>query len=81
MNLQQFKTISEEKQHRNILLYGTCIADRKLGNMHALLFQLHSFYVEVFFNEEVDEVVYTRSFEDIEELEPYLKQIELKGIQ
>ncbi len=80
MNLQQFKNMSEEKQHRSLLLYGTCIADRKTDSTHALLFQLNSFYVEVFFNEDGDEVVYTKSFEDIDELEPYLNQIELKGI-
>jgi hypothetical protein len=71
----------EEKQHRNLLFNGTCIADRRIGNTQVLLFQLYSFYVEVYFNEEGDEVVYTRGFEDIEELEPYLNQIELKGIQ
>jgi hypothetical protein len=81
MNLQQFKTLSEEKQHRNLLLYGICVADKKTGNTHTLLFQLHSFYVEVFFNEDGDEVVDTRSFEDMDELEPYLEQIDLKGMQ
>jgi len=80
MNLQQFKAMSEETQHRHLLLNGSCIADRKSGVSHVLLFQLHGFYVEVFFNEDGDEVVDTRSFEDLDQLEPYLTQINLNGI-
>lgn len=80
MNLQQFKTLSEEKQHRNLLLNGSCIADREQGSSHVLLFQLHSFYVEVFFNEDGDEVISTRSFEDMEQLQPYLEHIDLKSV-
>lgn len=80
MNLKQFKTMSEEKQHRNLLLYGSCVADRMIGNTHILLFQLHGFYVEVFFNENGDEVINTRSFEDTDELLPYLEQIDVNGL-
>lgn len=45
--------------------------------VRVLLFQLGSFYVEVFFTPDCEEVLDTRSFEDTEELQPYLVSINL----
>lgn len=80
MTLQHFNTLSQHIQHRKILLNGVCIAYRNTEESQALLFQLSSFYVEVFFNRDGDEVLYTRSFDNNEELDPYLESINLACI-
>lgn len=77
MTLQQFQVLNQHYQFRHLLLDGTCIAERITEEMQVLLFQLGSFYVEVFFTVDCEEVLDTHSFEDIEELRPYLSVIDL----
>ena len=62
------------------MVEGVCIADRKRDEVQALLFQIDNFYVEVFFQGEADEVLFTRCFEDTDELEPYLQSIDVSRI-
>lgn len=80
MTTQQFKTLSRRKQFRDLLTNGTCIAERIVEESPVLLFQLYSFYVEVFFNLEATEILQHRVFEDTEELEPYLKPINIADL-
>jgi hypothetical protein len=80
MDLQQFNTLSKSRKVRNLLINGSCIGERKIEDAQVLLFQLYSFYVEVFLNYEGDEVLHSRSFEDIEELRPYLEQVNLSSL-
>ena len=74
MHLQHFNTLSEHHQLRSLLQDGICIAARKTEEVQALLFQLHQFYVEVFFSNEGDEILHSRSFEAADELRPYLEE-------
>ena len=80
MTLQHFKALTQNKQSKKLLTEGVCVADRKTDEVQALLFQIDSFYVEVFFNGDGDEVLFSRSFEDVEDLEPYLQDIDLSRI-
>lgn len=80
MTLQHFNTLSENIQHRKLLLNGICLADRITDDSWALLFQIDKFYVEVFFNNDGDEIIGTRCFEDTDELEPYLEKINLSYV-
>lgn len=77
MTLQNFRALTQNKQNKKLLSEGVCIADRKTDEVQALLFQIEGFYVEVFFNGQGDEVLYSRSFDEVEELEPYLQNIDL----
>jgi hypothetical protein len=77
MTLQQFDLISKHEDCKYLLLNGVCIGDRITDeDAHVLLFQVTDKYVEVFFSLERDRLLYTRSFEGIEELEPYLGMID-----
>lgn len=80
MTLQHFNTLSQHIQHRNLLLNGVCLADRHTEDACALLFQLHNFYVEIFFTREGDEILHSRCFEDTEELTPYLDTVDVSGV-
>ena len=80
MTLQNFRALTQNKQNKKLLTEGVCIADRKTAEIQALLFQIEGFYVEVFFNEQGDEVLFSRSFEDVAELDPYLQGIDLSQV-
>lgn len=80
MTLQNFRALTQNKQNKKLLTEGVCVADRRTADVQALLFQIEGFYVEVFFNERGDEVLFSRSFEDTEELDPYLQHIDLSQV-
>jgi hypothetical protein len=77
MTRKYFSKLSEPNQYRRLLLKGVCIAERTQEGILLLLFQLDRFYVEVAFDNHSDEVLSARSFEDTDELWPYLKEIRL----
>jgi hypothetical protein len=74
MTQQQFNSLNEHKQYRSLLLDGICLKDRYVDDACVLLFQLHDFYVEVYFDKNSDEILMCRSFSSTDELEPYLEQ-------
>jgi len=80
MTLQHFRALTQNKQNKKLLTEGVCIADRKTDELQGLLFQIEGFYVEVLFNVQGDEVLFSRSFEGVEELGPYLETIDLSGV-
>jgi hypothetical protein len=45
-----------------------------------LLYQVNSFYVEVYYNKEYNPIKKFRSFSSTDELNPYLEQIDLNEI-
>ena len=73
MTIQSFTALSQDIQHRNLLLNGEFLADRSTEEAQILLFQLDRFYVEVYFSPYDDEVAYTHSFEGADGLAPYLE--------
>ena len=80
MTLQHFNTLSEHKQHRKLLVNGTWLAERHTEDSNVLLFQLDTFYVEVYFTKQGDEIVHSHSFETTDELDPYLQDIDLSCV-
>jgi hypothetical protein len=80
MTAQHFRTLNPRKQNRTLLAEGVCIADCQREEVQALLFQVDNFYVEVCFHRDADEVLCTRCFEDTDELEPYLQEIDVSAI-
>lgn len=75
MTRKYFSKLSEPIQYRLLLLKGVCIAERSDGNLLLLLFQIDHFYVEIAFDNDSDEILSSRSFEDMAELGPYLEDI------
>ena len=80
MTLKYFRKLSESKQFRRLLQKGVCIAERTTGEAQLLLFQVDAFYVEVAFDNDTTEVLRVRHFEDGDELQPYLKDIDISNI-
>ena len=80
MTIRHFNTLCQHKHLRNILLDGVFLADRQEAEKTALLFQVNSHYVEVFFNHEGNEVLDSRSFENVDDLDPYLAAVNLSQV-
>jgi hypothetical protein len=80
MTLQQFKALSQNMQYRNLLLNGVCLTSRDTADSCILLFQLSDFYIEIYFDRNCDEIIESRSFRDTDELQPYLKQMDISSI-
>ena len=80
MTERQFNAMNRQDQVHNLLVHGACIADRKAQKRQVLLFQLGYFYVEVFFDHYSEEVSFIRAFNNLDELQPYLENISLKGV-
>ena len=80
MTLKYFRNLSETKQFRRLLTKGVCVGERLTEDTQVLLFQLDRFYVEVAFNKNTDEAVSARSFENTDELAPYLEAIDINDI-
>lgn len=77
MELHQFNTLSEDLQYKYLLVNGICIANRETEHNCILLFQLDSFYIELYFNQHCEQIISSRAFEDTDELSPYLEQLEI----
>lgn len=80
MTLKYFRRLSETRQFHRLITQGVCVAERITSDLQMLLFQLDRFYVEVVFNKNTDEAVGARSFEDTDELAPYLETIDLSEL-
>jgi len=79
MTLREFQLTDENKQAQK-LLNAVCVAGRDEGEQKVLLYQLDSFYVEVYYHPRQNLITNYRGFDDIEELDPYLENMSLAGI-
>ena len=80
MTLQHFNTLCTYQQYRYIIVDGSFLIQRKTKDADILLFQLGQQYVEFYFNEEGNEIIKSRSFEDTDELFPYLSHINVSEL-
>jgi hypothetical protein len=80
MTLHHFKALAQDKQRKALLQRGSFVADRTTDAFCVYLFQIDQFYVEIFFIRESDEIVWIKSFECIDELEPYLNHINISSL-
>jgi hypothetical protein len=80
MTQQHFTTLSKEVQHRNLLVNGVCLASRETRDCRISLFQLGDFYVELYLDKDCGIIIYSRSFQNTEELYPYLDQIDIAAL-
>jgi hypothetical protein len=80
MNIREFKY--QEKQTKKILLAssGVFIGKRNNEEFSIYLFQMHTFYVEMYFDEEENQIGYIRAFTSVDELKPYLDAIDISDI-
>lgn len=80
MTLHHFNALAQDRQRKALLHKGVFLADRLTETFCVYLFQVDKFYVEIFFIRENDEIVWIKSFESTDELEPYLEKINISSI-
>ena len=73
MTLDQFNLLDEERQAIEICK-GVCVAGRDKGELKILLFQLYSFYVELFYHPRKRLIL---QYQAIEHADRYLKQFDM----
>lgn len=77
INLYQFNQLSETEQEL-ALREAALLDDREEGDNTVYLFQLGSFYVEVYCHKADPSLNRYRSFSSVNQLEPYLKKIKIE---
>lgn len=81
LSLEEFKNLPQELQFEMLHRHGVYVGKRKEGEQTVILFQLHGFYVEVFYRQyrkTIDRIV-TSDHTDI--LHPYLDQIHIRDLK
>ena len=76
MTLYEFNMLDEMEQAEAIW-DAVCIDGRDDQEHKILLYQIDKFYVEVYYHKEYNVIRRFRSFESTDQLEPYLKKIDL----
>jgi len=76
MTLYQFNMLNEFEQAEAVWS-GTHIGERQDDEHSILLYQINSFYVEVYYHQEDNAIRRMRSFSSTDQLAPYLGQIDI----
>lgn len=77
MRLSVFRKLKPQDQHELVAREGALLWERKSRNFHIYLYQLDSFYVELFFFKESGEFATIKPFDNMDELSPYLREIDV----
>ncbi len=77
--LYEFNLLSENQQTEAVWNEGDFVADRQEDEYSILLYQLYSFYVEIKYSSLANGFLIYRSFSNIDQLEPYLEDIDISG--
>jgi hypothetical protein len=80
MILEKFNTLPIEQQQQAVLNEGVFLAERKDPPLRMMLYDMGSFYVEVFFLSRYNKVAWFNGFDSTEKLEPYLERINVSDV-
>lgn len=80
LHLEEFNGLARDQQLNILHMNGVFVGKRKVDNKTVVLFQLYGFYVEVFYTQYRKTVERTVTSADADILQPYLDQIQVKGL-
>jgi hypothetical protein len=80
MTLPDFKSLDYREQTDLLHKEAVYVGKRKIFSQTVVLFQLHTFYVEVYYYEYRKIIPRIRCTESIEILDPYLEQIDVEPL-
>lgn len=80
MQIREFKYQEKHTKKTLVLNNGVYLTSRRITDFLLLLFQIDSFYVEVYFDEQESEIGYMRAFSSTEHLAPYLHKIDISSV-
>ena len=77
MTLYEFNALDETEQHEVVWNDGVMVGDRMEGEHRIVLYQIFSFYVELFYHTEYNVLRRLRSFSSTECLDAYIDQFKI----
>ena len=77
MKLMHFQSLSQSTQREVARKKGVLLFKKQCADFKVLLYQLHSFYIELYFHPSSNKATLVKSFSSVDELEPYLNDIQL----
>ena len=80
MDIEAFKQLAKEQQHRLVAKQGVMLRERRTPNFIIFLYGLDSFYVELFFHRNSGTFATLKSFDNLDELSPYLEEIDVSQL-
>jgi hypothetical protein len=80
MTFHQFTKLPEDMKAKELWSDGTNVGERTCGRHTLFLYQIHSFYAEVVYDNALNDIIGLRTFMDTALLEPYLKDIQLPEV-
>ena len=80
MTLYEFNMLEKEDQHSAVWNYGTHICERIEGPHKLILYQIFSFYIELYYSFEDNRLTKLRSFSSLKCLDPYLAYIDITNL-
>jgi hypothetical protein len=80
MRMKDFSVLDQSDQLEHIMIRGVFLADRYTDEFTLILYGLDNFYVELYFHPQTNEMAWIKSFDNTDELEPYLQEIDLSPL-
>jgi hypothetical protein len=80
MEMLNFQVMSETKKIDFLYKQGVYIGKRKQFGLSIVLYQLDSFYAEIFYKKYRTYINKIRTFDNTDLLEPYLEQINVEHL-
>lgn len=80
MTLMEFQELTESEQINKLYQHGVYVGKRKQGKFTALLYQLESFYSEVYYYSYRRHIYKIRCSDSTVILDPYLEQIDVEYV-
>lgn len=80
MTLYEYNELDEAEQHEALWEHGEMVGNRIEGEHKIILYQMFSFYIELYYHMKFNVLRRLRSFSSVECLDVYLQQFDLKDI-
>ena len=80
MTVDDFNILDTSAQENFLDNACTLVGTWQQGEVNCDLFQCKHFYVEVYYNPELNRIERLRSFRSVEQLRPYLEQIRIERL-
>lgn len=77
MKLMHFQSLSQSTQREVARRKAVLLLKKQFSEFKVLLYQFHNFYIEVYCHPLSNKVAWIKSFSSVEELDPYLEDIQL----
>ena len=80
MRLFDFNLLSEAGKYNELSKHGVMIGELMEGEYKIFLYQMHSFYVELYYHRVYRKLKRLTAFSSTENLEDYINQVDLRDL-